>query len=186
MLSTLPRKKFTVPEYHRMGEFGILNDWKRFELIKGDIFCMTPIGSRHASHVGRLTQLFTAKFRGDALVWVQNPVQLDDSSEPEPDIALLLPRKDFYVTRHPKPKDVFLIVEVADTTIRYDRKVKLPLYGKSGVREFWLVDLNAQCLEVYTHPSEHGYKKLGKFFQTDIVVSQASPEIEIAVDDILG
>lgn len=117
---------------------------------------------------------------------VQNPVQLDDSSEPEPDIALLLPRKDYYATRHPTPNDIFLIVEVADTTIRYDRKVKLPLYGQAGVREYWLVDLNAQCVEVYTQPFENGYKKLGKFFQTDIVVSLAFPEIEIAVDDILG
>ncbi len=106
MLTTLPRKKFTVPDYHRMGEFGILNEWERFELIEGDILCMTPIGSRHASYVGRLTNLFVTKFGGDAIVRVQNPVQLDDSSEPEPDIALLLPRKDFYVTRHPTPNTI--------------------------------------------------------------------------------
>ncbi len=186
MLVTMPRKKFTVPEYHRMGEFGILNEWERFELIKGDILCMTPIGSRHASHVGRLNQLFAAKFGREALVWVQNPVQLDDSSEPEPDIALLLPRKDFYAARHPTPKDIFLIVEIADTTIRYDRKVKLPLYGKSGIREFWLVDLKAQCVEVYTKPSEHGYDMLKKFRKGAITVAQAFPDTEIEIDDILG
>ncbi len=186
MLTMLPRKKFTVPEYHRMGEFGILNEWERLELIEGDIFCMTPIGKFHASRVDKLNHLFVSKFGDDAIVRVQNPVQLDDSSEPEPDIALLLPRKDFYAARHPTPKDIFLIVEIADTTIRYDRKVKLPLYGKSGIREFWLVDLKAQCVEVYTKPSEHGYDMLKKFRKGAITVAQAFPDTEIEIDDILG
>jgi Uma2 family endonuclease len=156
--SPLPqRHRLSVHDYHRMGEAGILLPGTRIELIEGEIVDKVPIGSRHAAAVARLNGLFSRAAGQEALVWVQNPIRLGDYSEPEPDLALLKPRDDFYAAAHPKSGDVLLIVEVPDTSLRYDREIKIPLYARHGIPEVWLVDLEARVLTIYRRPADAGY-----------------------------
>src|SRR5215216_3171381 len=119
------RHRFTVAEYERMGEIGIFSEDERVELVCGEIIEMSPIGERHAACVGLLTQLITLLLQRSAIVWVQNPIRLDDHSEPQPDVAVLKPRADFYRHAHPGPEDILLVIEVSDTTPEYDRRVKV-------------------------------------------------------------
>jgi Uma2 family endonuclease len=129
----IDRRVFSVDDYYRMVEVGLLKEDERVELIEGEVIRMSPIGSRHAACVARLTKLFSRLAGDGAIVWVQNPVRLNDFSEPQPDVALLKPRADFYAGAHPAAADVLLIVEVSDTTIGYDRQVKVPLYARGGM-----------------------------------------------------
>ncbi len=140
-----------------MAQAGVLAEDDRLELIDGDLIDMTPIGSRHAGAVSRLTRLFGAAVGADAIVSVQNPVQLDYYSQPQPDLALLRPRADFYSESHPQPADVLLIVEVAEASLDYDRDVKVPLYAHHGVPEVWLVDVAGRGMTVYRAPGPDGY-----------------------------
>jgi len=126
MAAPLVRHRFTVEEYHRMGQAGILSEDDRVELIEGEIVEMAPVGSRHAACVKRLNALLSRRAGGRALVSVQDPIRLGEHSEPQPDLALLKPREDFYAAAHPGPEDVLLVIEVAETSLEYDREVKLP------------------------------------------------------------
>ena len=182
----LLRRKFTVEQYHKMAESGILTENDRVELIQGEVIEMSPVGRRHASCVARLTRLFTLRLGETAIVWPQNPIELDDTSEPQPDLTLLQPRPDFYESGHPQPENIFLIVEVADTTAKFDRGVKIPLYAKDNIAEVWLVDINQQCIEVYRQPSPTGYKNVQTFQRGQTLSIQAFPDIEITVDQVLG
>ncbi|MEW6499592.1 MAG: Uma2 family endonuclease [Cyanobacteriota bacterium] len=182
----LVQRQFTVAEYHRMAEAGILTEDERVELIEGEIVQMSPVGRRHASHVKRLNTLFTQLLGVRVLISVQDPVELSDRSEPQPDIALLQPRSDFYEAGHPQPKDIFLIVEVADTTVEADRQVKIPLYAGSGISEVWLVDINEQLIEIYRQPTSAGYQDIQKCRRGQRIAPQAFPEIQLAVDEVLG
>lgn len=137
----ITRRRFTVDEYHRMAEAGILGEDDRVELLDGEIVEMTPIGPRHAGGVNRLTRLFTTRLGARAIVTVQNPVVLGVRWEPQPDLAILRPRPDFYSTAHARPEDILLIVEVAETSGEADRRVKVPGYAAAGVPETWRVDL---------------------------------------------
>ncbi|QTA90628.1 DUF820 [Desulfonema magnum] len=186
MLTRAKRKTFTTDEYHQMIEAGILREGDRLELIQGEIIQMAAIGSNHASCVGRLTHLFSANFAENAIVWVQNPVCLGKHSEPEPDISLLKPQPDFYASRHPRPEDVLLIVEVADTSLEDDREIKLPLYAKAGIREVWIVNLKASCVEVSTSPSGHKYLNVRVFHRDSVLSLGIFPDAKILVDDIIG
>ena len=140
-----------------MAQAGILAEDDRVELIDGDLIDMTPSSSHHAGAVSRLTSLFGARVGAEAIVSVQNPVQLDRYSQPQPDLALLRPRADFYAESHPQPADVLLIVEVAEASLDYDRDVKVPLYARHGVAEVWLLDVAGRCLTVYRSPGPDGY-----------------------------
>jgi Uma2 family endonuclease len=156
---TSPQKRrFTVDEYYRMGEAGIVGEDDRVELLDGQIYVMSPIGSEHASCVDRLTRLFVRRAGDDAIVRIQNPIRLDEASEPEPDLALLHPRDDAYASDHPGPADVMLVVEVADTSLQFDRDLKRPLYAAAGVPVVWLVDLDGQTIHVYSTPSGDHYE----------------------------
>lgn len=188
MLANMQRKLFTTDEYHRMAEAGILGEDDHLELIRGEIVRMAAIGSRHAACVGKLTQLFVTRLVGRAIVWGQNPVRIGQYSEPEPDIALLKPREDFYAQAHPEPEDVLLIVEVADASLGEDRevKLKLPLYAEAGIREVWIVNLKASCVEVCTRPSGHQYQNVRIFHRDSALSPEMFPDAEIRVDDILG
>lgn len=179
-------RKFTVEQYHKMAESGILTEDDRVELIRGEIVEMTPIGRRHAACVNRLNELFILRPGQAVTVGVQNPVELYDISEPQPDVALLRRCDDFYAERHPQPSDIFLLVEVADTTAETDRVVKLPLYAENGIAEVWLVDINEQCVEVYREPAPTGYRNVQKFQRGQTLSIQAFPDIHITVDEILG
>jgi Uma2 family endonuclease len=153
-----PRKRrFTVDEYYRMAEAGVFGENDRVELLDGQIYVMSPIGSEHASCVDRLTRLFVRRAGDDAIVRIQNPIRLNEASEPEPDLALLHPRDDAYASEHPGPEDVMIIVEVAETSLEFDRDVKLPLYATADIPEVWLVDLEADTIHVYRDPSDDRY-----------------------------
>lgn len=147
----------TVADYYRMAEVGILAADVRVELIGGEIFDMAPIGSPHASVVDRLGLLLREASGRRAIIRIQSPIRLADHSEPQPDIALLRWRDDFYATAHPGPKDILLIIEVADSSLHHDRTRKLPLYARSGVPEVWLIDLAGKRIERHTQPSGEAY-----------------------------
>jgi len=149
--------RYTVADYHRMGEAKIIAPNDRVELIQGEIIDMSPIGSGHAGLVKHLIRIFSHTLDDTTIVAVQDPVVLNDFSEPQPDLALLRYREDFYTNSHPRAEDVLLIVEVADTTLQYDREIKLPLYASAGIPEVWLVDVEGKTVEIYSHPEEGRY-----------------------------
>jgi Uma2 family endonuclease len=151
------RHRLTVDDYYRMAEVGILDPEARVELIDGDIIDMAPPGSSHAGTVTYLTQALLRAVDERAIVLCQNPVRLSQYSEPQPDLALLRPRDDFYRERHPRADDVLLIVEVAASSLRFDRKTKLPLYARHGIPEMWLVDLGGRRLVRYRAPQDGSY-----------------------------
>ena len=169
-----------------MAKSGILTEEDRVELIRGEIVEMSPIGRRRAACVRRLVKLFSEKLSQRAIVDTQNPVELSDRSEPQPDVVLLQPHPDFYEAGHPQPQDIFLLVEVADTTVETDRNVKIPLYAEGGISEVWLVDINEQCIEIYRDPLSTGYQSVQKFQRGQTLSIQAFPDIDITVDEVLG
>ncbi len=134
MTARLLKRLFTIEEYHKMAQAGILTEDDRAELIEGEIVEMAPIGSRHAACVARLTALLS-RVQDRAILWVQNPIRLGEHSEPQPDVALLSLRPDFYAQAHPGPQDVLLLVEVAETSPGDDREVKLFLYARAAISE---------------------------------------------------
>ena len=180
------RHSFTVVEYERMGRFGIFSIDVRVELVNGEIIEMSPIGERHAACVAVLTQLITLRLRLSALVWAQNPLVLDDYSEPQPDLAILNPRADNYRTSKPKPEDVLLAIEVSDTTLNYDRKVKVPLYARTGVPETWIVNLPEERVEVYAELIGGSYQTVEHYVRGDELQSRSLAALRVSVDEILG
>jgi len=172
------RHRLDVDAYYKMAEAGILTRDDRVELIGGEIFDMNPIGSPHAGKTNRLARLFAkAAVDGHVLTSVQNPLRLDAYNEPEPDLMLLRPRADDYTTRHPSAADVFLLVEVSDSSLAYDRGAKLALYARFGVAEVWIVDLAGAALEIYRQPKDGTYslteRRTGGSLTPDLVPSVA-------------
>ena len=151
------RHRLTVEEYYRMAEVGILKEDDRIELIEGEIIDMPPVGSLHSSAVNRLNAVFNLCAGTRAIVSVQNPIRLNSRSEPQPDLALLRHRADYYRDAHPGPADVLLLVEVAGSSLRYDVEVKLPLYAQQGIPEIWIVDLEHRRLEIHRCPDGDVY-----------------------------
>ena len=149
---------FTIHDYERMGETGILPHTKHYELIEGEIIEMSPIGSRHAACVCQLNQSLYNQVGDAVIVRVQNPIVLDDFSEPQPDITLLKPRTDFYRDKHPAAADVLLVIEVADTTLGFDRQVKMPMYARAGIPEALIFNLPDEQLEYHANPSNGVYQ----------------------------
>jgi Uma2 family endonuclease len=178
--------RFNISQYHQMSEAGILSENDQVELINGEIIEMSPIGRRHTACVNRLNSVFSQLLGKKVIVAVQNPILLNNLSEPEPDIALLKPRTDFYESGHPQPQDIFLLIEVADSSIEYDRDVKIPLYASSGITEVWLVDIYQQVIIVYRYPSENGYRDIQTLSRGEKLSISAFPENNLFVDDILG
>ena len=154
-----PRHRWTVAEYHHMAKVGLLNEDSRVELIDGEIVEMAPIGSEHAGHNNYLMNFLAYRLYGKAVVAGQNPVVLDGYEEPQPDIAILRWQSDSYRGALPRAEDVLLIIEIADSTLRYDRDIKVPLYAKNGIPEVWLLDLQNRQLEVYREPSHGAYQQ---------------------------
>jgi Uma2 family endonuclease len=182
----MQKRLFTVQEYHLMGDAGIFSNNERVELIEGEIIEMAAIGTRHASSVKRLIAVFSDLERKRAIIGAQDPIQLTERTEPQPDVVLLQPRADYYATAHPVPSEVLLLVEVSDSTVDFDRDVKVPNYARSGIQEVWLWDLEVNCLEVYRDPTANGYTSIHKFERGEIVSPLAFPEFEVSVDFILG
>lgn len=181
------RRRFTLDQYHRMGETGILHEDDRVELIEGEIIEMTPIGSRHAGTVGAIDNLFAARLSGRAVVWSQNPLLITRlQSEPQPDVMLLAPRADAYRSRLPEPPDVLLLIEVADSTLTYDRRTKLPLYARAGVAEAWLIDLEANRVEIHRAPGESDYRDVSVPRADETFAPLAFPALALTLRDLLG
>jgi len=182
------RHRFTVDEYHRMGEAGIFGEDDRVELIDGEVVEMSPIGWRHAwcvRAVARLLVRFAEEraVHGESFgVDVQNPLHLHEYGEPQPDLVLL---ERTPVGHLPGPEDVALVVEVADTTLRYDREVKLPLYAEAGIREAWIFDLSANRVEVYSEPGSVGYRKTVRYVRGERATSATVPGLAFDADEAL-
>jgi Uma2 family endonuclease len=180
----LTRRRFTVHDYHRMGEAGILHEDDRVELIEGEIVEMAAIGTRHFSCVNRLTRLLVRAVGDDAIVSVQNPVRLNENTEPQPDFAVLRTRD--YLKSLPGPEDLFFLIEVSDTTLAYDRNLKVPLYARAGVPEVWIVDLASETIERHTEPSSDGYRRVEISRRADALASLTLSALTVEVDAVLG
>jgi Uma2 family endonuclease len=149
----VPRRKLTVTDYHRMGEAGVFAENERVELLNGELIAMAPVGSGHSGTVNRLNRLLVRLSGDNGIVAVQNPIRLDNFSEPQPDFAVLRPRADDYMQSTPEPNDVLLVIEVAEASLRYDRNVKRAAYARAGVQEYWIVDLFNRQMEVCRSPN---------------------------------
>ncbi|QSJ19871.1 Uma2 family endonuclease [Nostoc sp. UHCC 0702] len=182
----LLRRKFTVEQYHKMVESGILAEDDRVELIRGEIIEMSPIGTKHAACVNRLVNLLVQLLGKRVIVAAQNPIALNNKSEPQPDVALLKPRDDFFATAHPQPQDIFLLIEVSDSTVMYDREEKIPLYAEANIIEVWLIDINEQIVEVYQQPTAAGYQHMQKFTSGESLLISAFPDVNITANEIFG
>ena len=184
--ASLPQpRKFTVAEYYRMGDVGILKPDERVELIEGELIVMPPIGPGHAWDIALSIPLFS-RLAGDRFILqIQNPVQLDDGSEPQPDIMLVRPRAEGYGASHPTPADVLLVIEVADSSLEYDRQVKAHLYGRSGVPETWVKNLPEDCIERFTEPGPDGYAQHTVHRRGETLTPASLPDMKLAVSDLL-
>jgi Uma2 family endonuclease len=182
---TIHKKLFTVDEFHRMGDVGILPENTRFELIRGEVIEMPTAQPPRAGRVNRLIRVFTSRLGESAIVGVQNPFPIDRYSEALPDVAVLKPIDDFYQTKHPGPDDVMLLVEVSHTTVSYDKNVKAPLYAEAGVMEYWQLDVKRGILIVRTEPADKEYRNVRIYRRGETITPQALP-FTFSIDEILG
>ena len=177
------RRLFTADEFHKMAEAGILHEDDRIELIEGELIEMAAICSRHVTCIIELTRILVPLAGREARVSPQNPIRLSENLEPQPDLAVLRARD--YKDSLPGPEDVLLLIEVSDTTLRYDREVKLPLYARSGVSEAWIMDLKNSTMERHTEPSQSGYRLVRRAGRGDYLPSEAIPGLALRFDNIL-
>ncbi len=182
-----PQKRlFTRKEYHAMGKAGIFAPNERVELLEGEIIVMSPAGDRHSACIVRLNRVFAGlNIANRTLVSVQSPVVTSSTSEPEPDFMLLTFRDDLYDFGKPRPQDVLLLIEVADSSLDYDRGIKLPYYASLGIPEVWIANLRNDRIESYTDPSPEGYRASRIYRRGDTISPTSFPDIEIAVSDII-
>ena len=185
-------RRYSVSEYHKMGEEGILSEDERVELIDGVIIKMSPKRTKHSVVTSQMVASFyELSIEGKALLRVQEPVILTDDTEPEPDLTLVKIREGaYYLETHPRPDDVLLLIEVADTSLEYDREIKLPRYAASKIEEVWIVNLVDNIIEVYREPlvladGTVGYRTRTNFVKGDTITPQAIPSLNITVDDVL-
>ncbi len=189
-LHTLPVRRFTRKEYHRMGEAGILGEDERVELIDGRIVHMSPIGSQHAACVSLLNRVLRP-VEAAAIVRVEDPIILNDDTEPQPDIAVVRFKANLYADAHPHPEDVLLLIEVAETSLEEDRDIKLPRYAASSIPEVWIVNLIANMIEVYCEPlilanGIPGYRRRTDFHPGEPIRPEAFPDLEIQLPIPIG
>jgi Uma2 family endonuclease len=183
----MPRRRlFTVHEYHRMAEAGILGEDDRVELINGEILEMPPIGEGHFGHVNRFNRVFMQSFVGRAVVHIQNPIRLGPRVEPEPDVVLLRFRDDDYLGKFPVSEDALLVVEVAESSLTYDRTTKEGLYAQAGIVEYWVVNLIDKELVVYRDPAGSRYRSMQTLTGGNTVTPVEFPDVTIAIADLLG
>jgi Uma2 family endonuclease len=183
---TFTLHKFTVEDYRRMGEASVFSPDARVELIEGEIVDMSPIGDHHAACVDVLDELIRVVLGRTVIVRVQNPVRLNDYSEPQPDITILKRREDFYRNGHPRPEDVLLVIEVSDSTLAYDRQIKVPLYARAGIPEVWIVNLAEERVETFADPSGGAYQTATTFSRGEEVQSRSLAALRLGVSEIFG
>jgi Uma2 family endonuclease len=177
--------RFSVKDYYRMAETGVLRPDARVELLEGKIIDMSPIGPFHGGVNTYLTELFAAASKSRWQTRVQNSLRLNDHSEPQPDLVLVKATPDFYRTRHPRPEDVYLLIEISDTTLETDQDEKIPAYGRAGVSEVWIVNLNDLTVEVYREPNFTGYGSKTVLRWGDQAKPQAFPDVTVDVAELL-
>lgn len=186
MASANPNKHLTnLDEWRRLGEANIFPPNARIELIDGEILDMAPIGFNHSGHLNRINKVFARLIPDELITSIQNPLQLGDLSEPEPDFMLLKPNPDFYSSRHPVADDVLLLIEVADSSLAFDQNQKLRLYALHGIPEYWLLNLNDSSLEVYRQPNGEVYAEKTTLRAGSQVTLSQVPDISIQISDIL-
>jgi Uma2 family endonuclease len=181
-----PRRKLTFDEYQQMGELGILHEDERIELLDGELYEMTPIGDDHIGDVNSLNFIFSQRLGSRALVSVQNPIRLSDFSAPQPDVTVLRWRDDFYRKGTARPEDVLLLVEVARSSLDYDRRTKLPRYAAAGIGEVWIVNLVDEQIEVYRSPVRDQYTLRSIHRRGETVSPLGFPDVTIRVEEVLG
>jgi Uma2 family endonuclease len=182
----LIKRRFTADDYQRMGQAGILSEDDRVELVAGEVITMTPIGPRHNAAVSRATRALVTAVGDEAIVLAQGSIRLDLYHEPQPDLVLLRPRADYYASRLAGPADIFLIIEVAESSIDYDREVKARLYATAGIQEYWLADLNENLVLSYSVPQDGAYSNLQRYHRGQSIAPQLLPNCVIAVAALLA
>lgn len=181
-----PRRKLTADEYQRMGEAGIFGEDERVELLDGELYAMPPIGDDHVGRIISLDYFLNRRVGERAFVSIQNPIRLSDYSEPEPDVALLRPRDDFYGGGRIQPQDILLLIEVARSSLDFDRLEKLPRYAAAGIIEVWIANLVARRIEVYREPRGDCYAFTQILGPGEFVSPVTLPDVVLGVDEILG
>ena len=180
------RYKFDVHQYHAMAKAGVLREDDRVELIDGEIVAMSSIGPEHIGAVNSSAEFWILALAGRATVQIQGSIRLDEWNEPQPDVAILKRRDDFYRSGLAGPDDVILLIEVSDTSLRYDRRIKLALYARFGIPEFWIANIRARSIEVYTDPVNGEYTSLQTFRRGQTITPTAFPDVVLPVSDIIG
>lgn len=181
----LTLRPITAAEYQRMTELGIFGEDERVELIEGRIVSMAPKNVLHALATTRSNRCFSRQLGDHVLVRIQDPILLNDLSEPEPDITLIVPPDERYLDHHPRPDDIFLVLEIADSSLTYDRQEKCPLYGRNGIMQFCLLNLRDRELEDYRQPGRNGYRSKQTYSENQSFTLAAFPEVSICVSDLL-
>jgi Uma2 family endonuclease len=185
MTPLVKRWRLTVDDYHRMAKAGILHEDDRVELIEGELIEMAAVGSHHFACGNRANRLFSRQAEGRFIVSIQNPIRLSRYSEPEPDVVLLSPRDDDYESALPGPTDILLVIEVADTTLGYDRRVKLPLYAAAGIADMWLVNLPRRSVKVHREPQGSRYQQVSVYRRGERVTPLLLPDVAVPVNALL-
>ena len=178
-------RKWTVKEYRKLGEMGFFHPEERVELISGNIIRMSAKGTAHTSATRRTATLLRDLLENLAAVYTQDPIALDDNSEPEPDITLVRIDPFDYATHHPTPSEVYLIIEVADSSLAYDREIKAKAYARSGIADYWVLNVNDRQLHVFREPAVDGYQSeliLGEYGSISLL---QFPTVNIAIQAML-
>jgi Uma2 family endonuclease len=180
------RYRFNVDEYYRMADAGIFDEDSRVELIDGEVRQMVPIGGPHITLVNRLNVLLVRSISDRAMVSVQNPVRLSDETEPQPDFTLFKADEDFYGGQVPPVSNALIVIEVADSSLAYDRDKKMQLYASAGIPEAWLVDVAGEVVTLFTGPGESGYAQQRTLKRGDEIVSTTIDDLHLPVDEVFG
>lgn len=183
-MPTPVKYRLTVEQYYKMAEVGILGIEQRTELIEGEIIEMSPIGAKHAGTINRLSRVLSPRISAQSIISIQNSIRLNDKSEPQPDLAILHLRDDCYTESIPTPDDVFLLIEVSDSTLKYDRDIKIPLYAKAGIPEVWIANIEEQVFEVYKSLNQNSYEQVQNYEKGEVTSMSMLADIEIAINEV--
>ncbi|MBD2319715.1 Uma2 family endonuclease [Phormidium tenue] len=182
-IPTPAKYRLTVEQYYKMAEFGILGIEQRTELIEGEIIEMSPIGAKHAGTINRLSRVLSPRISDQSIISIQNSIRLNDKSEPQTDLAILHLRDDCYTESIPTPDDVLLLIEVSDSTLKYDHDIKVPLYAKVGIPEVWIANIEEQVFEVYKSPNQNNYEQIKIYSKGEVILIE-SLGVAITVDEV--
>ena len=183
--TNLELRLWTVEEYHRMNEAGIFAPDERVELLNGRIIWMIAKGTAHRSAVGRIDRLLQDCLKNRALICVQDPVKLNDMSEPEPDLSVVKIDPLDYADHHPTPSEVYLIIEVADSSLKLDCETKAQAYSLAGIKDYWVLDVVKRELHIFRNPTENGYESQVIIMETATVSPLEFPDLQIRLSDML-